>query len=183
MTEESTFLDIGSGFGITSILLHYILGCETYGVKANEARLKSSKEFIRLLVNDKLAVGVDLQSKVHLHYGNACSTKAAFTTNNNKHISHIFAYNYAQVNCKKYMPGVVARLNNTNFKLLAWSANPYYTLKKFKLKADYLGNIRAATSGGENHTVFFYAKKPKHTTRVMTKPVHVAIEKLIEEVK
>ena len=81
------------------------------------------------------------------------------------------------------MPGVVKRLNNTNFKLLAWIANQHQTLKIFKLEAVYLGNMRAATSGKENHTVFFYAKKSKHTTRVKTKPVDVAIEKLIEEVK
>ena len=43
--------------------------------------------------------------------------------------------------------------------------------------------MRAATSGGENHTVFFYAKKPKHTTRVEIEPTDVAIEHLMEGLK
>ena len=42
MTENSSYFDIGSGFGLPSILLRYILDCETYGVEANEYRFKSS---------------------------------------------------------------------------------------------------------------------------------------------
>ena len=77
------------------------------------------------IVLSRIAVGADLQKLVHFEYGNACSTTAPFTTSTGQHISHIFSYNWASVDSEDFMPGTVARLNNTNFKLLAWNSNPH----------------------------------------------------------
>jgi hypothetical protein len=106
-------------------MVAYIVGCETYGLEAMETRAKLSYEFLYRLIKKELVDGNALLNKVNFEYGNACSTTAPFTTSTGQHISHVFSYNWASVDSEDFMPGTVARLNNTNFKLLVWNSNPH----------------------------------------------------------
>ena len=88
----------------------------------------------------------------------ACADQGPFTLKDGTHVTHVFAYNWAQKRCKYYMPGVIARLNQTDFKLLAWNAEENITITEYGLNVRLVGSRNASTWGGTSHKMYIYVK-------------------------
>jgi len=77
---------------------------------------------------------------------------------NGEHATHIFSYNYVQVDEPDFMEPIVKRLNRTKFKLLAWCVD-VQKCNKYNLKnVELVKKLPLTTWGKRSHMIYIYAK-------------------------
>ena len=123
LCDQSTFLDIGSGFGYPCFMAAFLTDCLSVGLEILHLRCQTSIEAKEAIQKSKLLNKDGWVRRVTFSYENATHNSKNPFTNFRSHTTHIFSYNYIQVNHDLFMQPIVKRLNKTDFKLLAWCAD------------------------------------------------------------
>jgi hypothetical protein len=98
----------------------FLTDCLSVGLEILHLRCQTSIEAKEAIQKSKLLNKDGWVRRVTFSYENATHNSKNPFTNFGSHTTHIFSYNYIQVNHDLFMQPIVKRLNKTDFKLLAW---------------------------------------------------------------
>lgn len=138
INEYSSFLDIGSGFGMAVWHMFIVVKCISVGIEIVPNRHTFAKNSFNLLgdnSNDFIlkAIIADAhnRNRVRFHQDDAakdCTNNREampYITEEGTHFSHILSFNV--VFHKNDMFKIAERLNATDFKVLLWCKNEHQT--------------------------------------------------------
>ena len=96
MTDQSIFLDIGSGFGYPNFLATGMTGCRGVGVEVSEVRAYRSIALVDEVSAKKEFNMISWKKLMDFRCQDACLPRGPFTSRSGDHCTHVFAYNWAQ---------------------------------------------------------------------------------------
>lgn len=139
--------------------MSFMVGCRSYGLEMEKMRFHGSKESLFIASGDPLLRG-EWTSKVVFEFGNASYLKSFVHPDDGSNFSHIYSYN--KLMNEEELEVVSGILNNSEFKVLAWSKNKFQTENSGLKDCKLIYKQSTTNTGGNTFMMYFYAKLPPH---------------------